>query len=149
MRNAAYEIRVSSFVGLLGKLPSDVLVYDTFAIPTAAFPRVVLQQVTGGGQRLTKCGFGADWFQSIKVSNKFKASAGATQNENDRIVDAIFKALVPMNGPYITMENFHCWQAIGQVLNVLNYTDGADNYIDTDIQITYSLTQKDSFTETP
>lgn len=143
MRNPAYDIRVASFDALDGSITYNgeiVPVYDTNSEDVAGFPRIILQGITGGGPRMSKCGFGSNWFQSIKISSMFKG--GLTQNEVDIISDELLQILCPVSRPFLDLSpNFNVWQVESQVLNIQNYTDGASKYIDLDIQITYSLTE--------
>lgn len=144
MRSPAELIRSASFLAVsngIGFVAGvDVIVYDAFALDNAVFPRVILQGITGGGPKFSKCGFGGDWFQSIKISSAFRM--GGTTNYNETIVDNILEVLCPPNGPYLNLgEPFHIWNAYGQILNTLTYDDGVVKYIDTDIQITYSITE--------
>lgn len=143
MRNPAYSIREASYNALEGVITYEgnaVPVYDTQTDDSAVFPRIILQGITGGGDAFSKCGFGGDWFQSIKISAAFKGRV--TQNVVDQISDDVLQVLAPHKGPYLNISpEFNIWKTFAQVLNVQNYTDGAVKYIDLNLQITYSLTE--------
>jgi hypothetical protein len=143
MRSPALPIRVLAYEALVNRISLIdyiVPVYDGFAPDTGTFPRIVIQGVSGGGGRFTKCAWGDDWFLSVKVSSTFKS--GVTQNVNDTIVDLIFELLLPLNGPYLEIGvPFYVWNASGQILNTLLYEDGVSKYIDTDLQFTFSITE--------
>ncbi len=117
-----------------------VLVYDDQAAPDAVFPRVILLDVTGGGPRNSKCGFGGDWSITIKVTTSFVGRV--TKNIGDDISNQILDILVPATGTFIDLSpEFSVWKVEGSVLNVSRYSDGTRTYVDHNLRITYSLTE--------
>jgi len=143
MRNPAYDIQDKSYTALAGNLLVDsqnIEVFDEFTDDNAVFPRVILEGITGGGPVFTKCGFGGDWFQNIKVSDRFQGRV--TKNRVNKIADQILQILAPKDGPFIDVApDFTVWKAYGNILNTLSYDDGVNKYIDINIQITYSITE--------
>lgn len=119
---------------------SVVPVFDDMASPEAGFPRIILLDVSGGGARNSKCGFGNDWSQSIKVTTSF--TGRVTKNVGELISNEIFEILVPAGGPFIDLSpDFSVWKVEGTMLNVSRYSDGIRSYVDNNIRITYSLTE--------
>lgn len=119
----------------------EVVIYDEMAAPDATFPRILLLDVTGGGARFSKCGFGADWSQVIKVSTAF--SGRVTKNPLEYISNEILSRLVPKSGDFIDIgPDFNVWDVTATLSASQSYTDGIKQYIDKNIRITYSITEK-------
>lgn len=143
MRDPSYNIRVAVADLLTGIQynGTTVFVFDEIVAPDAGFPRIVLLDVSGGGARLTKCGFGADWSQVIKVCSSF--TGRVTKNMIDIISNEVLSRLVPFTGDFIDIgPDFHVWNVEASVIGVQNYTDGSKQFIDKNLRITYSLTEK-------
>lgn len=143
MINPGTNIRVA-VAELLSGLVYDgrpVLVFDEIVGAEAGFPRIVLMDVSGGGARFSKCGFGGDWRQSIKVSTTFNGRV--SKNIAEDISNQILQTLVPHTGPFIDIgPDFNVWKVEGDILGTQSYQDAIRQYIDINIRITYSLTQK-------
>lgn len=144
MRSPAYDIRVAVADTLEGITyeGSPVNVYDELADPDGLYPRIILLDVSGpslnGG---TKCGFGGEYSQVIKVTDSF--TGGATKTRVEQLVNEILERLVPFNGPYINLEpNFKVWNVEGAEQPSQSYTSGKRQYVDKNIRITYSLTEQ-------
>lgn len=124
---------------LVGGVP--VPVYDEQTAPDAGFPRIVLLSVAGGGSRNSKCGFGGDWSQNIKVTTAYRGRV--TKNEAEGIANEILDILVPASSDFIDIgPDFSVWKVEGNVLNSAGYSDNVRTFIDVDLRITYSLTEK-------
>lgn len=143
MRNPAQDIQNAVALALDGIVyeGQPVNVYDQMAADTADFYRIILLDITGGGARFSKCGFGGDWSQVIKVSKAWSIGSRVKKIGLNAITDEILQRLVPDNsnldiGPY-----FSIWKIEGNVVGDLSYDDGAKIYIDKNIRINYSLTQ--------
>lgn len=142
MNDPSYDIRVA-VAGLLSDIiynASPVPVFDEIVSADAGFPRIVLLDVSGGGARFTKCGFGANWSQIIKVSTSF--TGRVSKNAVELISKEILERLVPLSGDFIDIgPDFNVWKVDGAIVSTQTYQDGIRQYIDKNIRITYSLTQ--------
>jgi|SRR5882724_3374118 len=143
MRNPSYDIRIAAANILSGITWNSQLVeiFDELAADEGGFPRIVLLEVTGGGPRDSKCGFGGDWNQLIKITMAWPSTSRATKNVVDLITDEIFQRLVPGDSQMNIGPDFSIWKIEGLDLGNQNYSDGAKNYVDKNIRITYSLTE--------
>lgn len=142
MIDPSYNIRVA-VADLLADITSagqPVLVFDEIVSAEAGFPRIVLLDVSGGGARFSKCGFGADWSQIIKVSTSF--TGRVSKNVVELLCTEVLQRLVPSAGSFIDIgPDFNVWKVDGAIVSTQSYTDGIRQYIDRNIRITYSLTQ--------
>jgi hypothetical protein len=143
MIDPSYNIRVA-VADLLSDITSagePVPVFDEIVSAVAGFPRIVLLDVSGGGARASKCGFGGDWSQVIKVSTSF--TGRVSKNVVEQLCTEVLQRLVPLSGSFIDIgPDFNVWKVEGVIIGTQNYTDGIRQYIDRNIRITYSLTQK-------
>jgi hypothetical protein len=142
MIDPSYNIRVA-VAELLADITSDgepVPIFDEIVSASAGFPRIVLLDVSGGGARFSKCGFGADWSQVIKISTSF--TGRVSKNIVEQICTEVLQRLVPVSGQFIDIgADFNVWKVDGAIVGTQSYTDGIRQYIDRNIRITYSLTQ--------
>lgn len=142
MIDPSYNIRVA-VADLLSDITNSgepVSIFDEIVSADAAFPRIVLLDVSGGGARFSKCGFGNDWSQIIKVSSSF--TGRVTKNIIEQISTDILQRLVPVSGDFIDIgPDFNVWKVEGAIVGTQSYTDGIRQYIDRNIRITYSITQ--------
>lgn len=136
IREAVYNL--ISAITSEGKV---VKVYDEITAPDAGFPRILLQDVSGGGPRDSKCGFGGDWTQTIKVTTAFKNRV--TKNIGEDVANEILELLVPRSGDFLSIgPDFNIWKVEGALTGTVSYSDGVRTYVDNNIRITYSLTEK-------
>lgn len=143
MNDPSYNIQTAVFSALSGITweGQEILVYDEMAAPDAIFPRILLLDVTGGGARDSKCSFGGEWTQTIKVSNSFPGRV--TKKGISAICNEILNRLVPLHGPWLDIgAPFNIWFVEGNSLPSQSYTDGIRQYIDKNIRITYYLTEQ-------
>jgi hypothetical protein len=142
MINPGYDIQIAAWEALQGIEwnGQPVPIFDEIVEDGAGFPRIVLLEVAGGGDRFTKCGFGADWSQLIKVTMAWPVTSRVNKQAINDIADQILQRLVPNDGNLV-VPGIAIWKTFGNVLNDANYGDGAMNYIDKNIRITYSLTE--------
>lgn len=143
MRNPGRDIQDAVAITLAGITwdGEPVAIFDELAANDATFPRIILLEITGGGARDSKCGFGGDWSQLIKVSMAWPSTSRVKKNILYSITDDILQRLVPENSELNVGPDFNIWKIDGLVMSDQNYTDGAKNYIDKNIRITYSLTE--------
>ena len=143
MRDPSYNIRVAVADALAGITidGSPVPIFDSLAQDDATFPRVILLDTIGSDNDNTKCGWGGDWSQTIKISDQF--FGGVTKNRVDNISNQIFEALVNTDPALIIdlSPEFSVWNTSGNVIGNQQYQDGAVKYIDKNIRITFSLTE--------
>lgn len=143
MKDPGYNIRVAVAQALSG-LSVDgrpVDVYDELAEDNATFPRVILLDVIGSDNDNSKCGWGGDWSQTIKISDRF--AGGVTKNRVDDISNQIMEILV-QTAPSAVIDlspDFSVWNTSGNVIGTQRYEDGVTKYIDKNIRITFSLTE--------
>lgn len=142
MIDPSYNIRVA-VADLLSDITSygePVPVFDEIVSAEAGFPRIVLLDISGGGPRVSKCGFGGDYSQVIKVSTSF--TGRVSKNIVEQLCTEVLQRLVPTTGNFIDIgPDFNVWKVDGSLIGTQNYTDGVRQYIDRNIRITYSLTQ--------
>lgn len=143
MRDPSLQIRVAIEAALAGltidSLP--VSIYDELAQDNATYPRVILLDCIGGDNDNSKCGWGGDWTQTIKVSDAF--TGGVTKNRVDGLTDEIFQRLVQTDPTLImSLPDFDIWNTQGNVAFTQRYSDATRKYIDKNIRITFSLTEK-------
>lgn len=143
MKDPSENIRVAVANALSGLTINGqpVAVYDELAEDTATYPRVILLDVSGTNNDDSKCGFGGDWSQTIKISDAF--TGGVTKNRIDQLSNDILEILVTtIPGSIIDLQpDFTVWNVSGNVIGNQRYADGTRKYIDKNIRITYSLTQ--------
>lgn len=142
MKDPSTAIRIAVTAALSGILydNKEVPIYDDMAPAFSSFPRIILQDVTGGGDRDSKCGFGGDWSQVIKVSTSF--AGRVSKNPVEFISNEITQRLAPATGPFIDLSpEFSVWNTQARVNSTPSYSDGSLTYIDRNITITYSLTE--------
>lgn len=140
MRDPSTDIRVAIVEKINNEAIFPISIYDTQAPDDGLFPRVIIQSVTKGTDRRTKCGFGADWNIQLKISARFNGRINSKEVED--ISNEILYLLVPLEtSAYPVLTNFKIWNANGSVLSDLDYEDGSAKYKDKNIQITYSLTE--------
>lgn len=143
MIDPSFSIRAAVAGALSGIMwnGQEVAIYDEMAAPDAVFPRIILLDVSGGGPRFSKCGFGGDYSQVIKVSTSF--AGRVTKNPLESICNEILTRLVPATGPYIDLgADLNLWDITATLSASQSYTDGIRQYIDKNIRITYSITEK-------
>lgn len=142
MIDPSYSIRVA-VADLLADIISagqPVPIFDEIVSAAAGFPRIVLLDVSGGGARFSKCGFGGDWSQIIKISTSF--TGRVSKNIVELLSTEVLQRLVPVSGDFINIgSDFNVWKVEGAIVSTQGYTDGIAQYIDRNIRITYSLTQ--------
>jgi hypothetical protein len=142
MIDPSYDIRVA-VAELLSDITSSgvpVPVFDEIVSADAGFPRIVLLDNSGGGPRASKCGFGGDWSQVIKISTSF--TGRVSKNVVELLSTEVLQRLVPASGQFINIgPDFNVWKVDGAIIGTQSYTDGVQQYIDRNIRITYSLTQ--------
>lgn len=116
-------------------------VYDELAQDNATYPRIILLDCIGGDNDNSKCGFGGDWSQTIKISDSF--TGGASKNTIDGLSDIIMQRLV-VTDPLgiLPLPDFDIWNVQGSVVFTQRYSDGTRKYIDKNLRITFSLTEK-------
>jgi len=143
MRNPAQDIQNAVAIALSGITyeGQPVEIYDQLAADDAGFYRIVLLDVTGGGERFSKCGFGGDWSQIIKVSKAWPNGARVKKEGLNFIADEILQRLVSDSGGIDIGPSFNVWKVTGTISGDQSYGDGVKNYIDKNIRIDYSLTQ--------
>jgi hypothetical protein len=143
MRNPAQDIQNTVSLLLTGIFyeGQPVEIYDQLAADDAGFYRIILLDVTGGGPRYSKCGFGGDWTQQIKISKSWPTGARVKKEGLNYIADEILQRLVPGNSALDIGPGFSIWKVEGNVLGDQSYSDGAKTYIDKNIRIDYSLIQ--------
>lgn len=138
MRDASYQLRVATAAALQD---AGLTVYDMYADDNAVFPRIILNGVSALQTNFNKCGFVHDYNQSIKVTQSF--AAGATSNTVDQLTDQILSILAPFNvSGYLVLPDFNIWRVNTQIVGTLQYTDGVRKYIDKNLNIVYSITEK-------
>lgn len=116
-------------------------VYDELAQDNATYPRIILLDCIGGDNDNSKCGWGGDWAQTIKISDSF--TGGASKNTIDGLSDIIFQRLVRTNPlDMIALPDYEIWNIQGNVVFTQRYSDATRKYIDKNIRITFSLTEK-------
>lgn len=131
--------RLSDIYLEIGQPP--VGVYDELAQDNAIYPRIILLDCIGGDSDNSKCGWGGDWAQTIKISDSFYG--GASKNKIDGLSDIILQRLV-VTDPFsmLPLPDFSIWNVQGNVIFTQRYSDGTRKYIDKNIRITFSLTEK-------
>lgn len=143
MRDPSYQIRVA-IADILADLTISavpVIVYDELSQDDANYPRIILLDCIGGDNDNSKCGWGGDWTQTIKVSDAF--TGGVTKNRVDQLTDEIFQRLVQTEPALImALPDFDIWNTQGNVVFTQRYSDATRKYIDKNIRITFSLTEK-------
>lgn len=146
MKNPSYAIRVAVANALSGITYDgvSVKVYDQMAASGATYPRIILENSSASafGSRLTKCQFGNDWSQTIRVSAYFPGAGRVNSEVVESIADDILQILNPLSGPFLDLSPaFSVWNTNGAVLNTSVFSDSVGQYVDTTIRITYSLTE--------
>lgn len=144
MRDPSYDIREAIAITLAGITVgpdfTPVIVYDDIADDNAVYPRIILLDCIGGDTDNSKCGWGGDWFQTIKISDAM--TGGVTKNRVDNIADEIFQRLVQTDPTLIiSLADFHIWNVQGNAINTQRYGDQTRKYIDKNIRINFSLTE--------
>lgn len=143
MRDPSYQIRVAIEAVLAGLTIDSVPVqiYDELAQDNATYPRVILLDCIGGDNDNSKCGWGGDWTQTIKISDAF--TGGVSKNRVDLLSDEILNRLVQTDpDSIVALTDFDIWNTQGNVIFTQRYSDGTRKYIDKNIRITFSLTEK-------
>lgn len=143
MKDPALNIRTAVAEALAGLTVDGrpVVVYDDLAEDTATFPRVILMDVIGSDNDNSKCGWGGDWSQTIKISDRF--TGGVSKNRIDDISNQIMEILV-QTAPSAIIDlspDFSVWNVSGNVVGNQRYQDGVTKYVDKNIRITFSLTE--------
>lgn len=138
LRTAIWS-RISDIYLEIGK--PAVGVYDELAQDDAIYPRIILLDCIGGDSDNSKCGWGGDWSQTIKISDAF--TGGASKNTIDGLSDIIINRLVATDpGQMLVLPDFSIWNVQGNVVFTQRYSDATRKYIDKNLRITFSLTEK-------
>lgn len=145
MRDPSLQLKEAVALGL-----SDIFleigqpavgVYDELAPDNSIYPRIILLDCIGGDSDNSKCGWGGDWTQTIKISDSFYG--GVTRNTIDGLSDIIFQRLVQTDPALmISLPSFSVWNIQANVVFTQRYSDTNRKYIDKNIRITFSLTEK-------
>lgn len=135
MKDPSYNIRVAvaQLLSAIEYNGQEVFVFDEIVSLDAGYPRIVLLDVSSGGGRLTKCGFGADWSQVIKVCSSF--TGRVSKNMIDIISSEVLDRLVPFTGDFLDVgPEFHIWNVNAAVIGLQTYSDGIRQYVDKNIE---------------
>lgn len=144
MKDPSYSIRVAVATALNGILwdGQPVPIYDE--MPDDAVEntvRILLQEISGGGERFSKCGHGGDWSQVIKVTHIFPGTARVKKDAIEYISDQILQRLSPDDNYLDISPDFSIWKTYGNIVGNQSYEDGVKKYIDRNLRITYSLVE--------
>lgn len=144
MKDPSYTIRVAVATALTGITwdGQPVPVYDEMPDDAAENTvRILLQEVSGGGERFSKCGYGGDWSQVIKVTHIFPGTSRVKKDAVEYISDQILQRLSPDTEYLQLSPDFAIWKTYGNVIGNQSYEDGVKKYIDRNLRITYSLVE--------
>lgn len=144
MRDPSLDLRVAveSVLSTITYAGNPVPIFDMLTDDMSNFPRIIMGQISAVGARESKCGFGSQWSQNIKISTAFPGSGRVTQNIVDEISNSILEALVPFSSPFINIgPDWQVWNVEANIPGSLTYEDKARKYIDKNIIILYTITE--------